>query len=554
MLFSRQVRRIMLGLFAIGAVSFGLKLSAQQSTAGAGGQGGGSGLTPPPTPIAPKTTTNGSTISATSAPETTPFVVGEKLSFIVSWSNLPTAARIDMEVAARGQFFGQESYQLRTRIETLGQLRALFGELDNQYVSYINPKNALPYRVVNSIHQGAKQTEETVIIDHSKQQAIFPDDSTVALPAGAFDLTSLLYGLRLRALPDGDKFRLAALYGKELIEIEAVVKTRERLTTQTGTYNTVLVKFYPQKKLSKYRGYVWLTDDSQRLPVMIKASMSIGEMRAELTSATVSTRPFTALAKLNGPADESGGVSPIISPNGSQNGTENGTNGRHSDIEQALPFIVGERLNYDVAWGSFASVGRASFEVRQQGMLGNNRVFEFYGEAVSTGPTRALVIVNDQMSSFVSLDRLTPVRTDLRLREGRRVKQVSAIFDWNKKSAALSSGTSVEIRPGTQDILSLFYAVRASELKLGATYNHLFLDANYRLQMVTIKVAQQETIGGPLGTRDALKLDIYTPAPNQILLAQVYVSNDARRLPLYLATRTRFGELRFQLTSAVNTK
>lgn len=554
MLFSRQVRRIILGLFAIGAISYGLQLSAQQSVIQSGGQGHRGGLTPPPAPTAPKTATNGSPISATSAPEATPFVVGEKLSFIVSWSNLPTAARIDMEVAARGQFFGQESYQLRTRIETLGQLRALFGEFDNQYVSYINPKNALPYRLVNSIHQGAKQTEETVIIDQSGKQAIFPDESTVALPAGAFDLTSLLYGLRLRAFPDGDKFRLAALYGKELIEVEAVVKTRERITTQTGTYNTVLIKFYPQKKLSKYRGYVWLTDDSQRLPVMIKATTSVGEFRADLANATLSTRPSTALAKLNGPADESGGVTPIIPSNGSQNGSENGNNVKYSVTEQALPFIVGERLIYDVAWGSFTSVGRASFEVRQQGMLGHNRVFEFYGEAVSTGPTRALVIVNDQMSSFVSLDQLTPVRTDLRLREGRRVKQVSAIFDWNKKSATLSSGTSVEIRPGTQDFLSLFYAVRASELKLGAAYNHLFLDANYRLQMITTKVVQQESIGGPLGTRDALKLDVLTPAPNQILLAQVWISNDARRLPLYLATRTRFGELRFQLTSAVNTR
>jgi hypothetical protein len=549
MLFSRQVRRIILGLLAISAIGYGLKLSAQQSGRQTNTQSGGSGLTPPPAPSTPKTTTK---ITASTAPEGAPFVVGERLSFIVAWSNLPTAGRLEMEVAARGQFFGQESYQLRTRVETLGQLRSLFGEFDNQYVSYINPKNALPYRLVNSISQGQRQVEETIVVDQAKQQAIFLDDTTLALPAGAFDLTSLLYGLRLRALPDGDKFKLTVLYGKEVIELEAIVKTRERLTTQTGTYNTVMVKFYPQKKFSKYRGYVWLTDDTQRLPLMIKATMSIGEFRAELTSATVSTRPGAALAKLNGPADESGGVTLI--PNGPPNGIEGGAYGKHSIVDQALPFIVGERLNYDVAWGNFTSVGRASFEVRQQGMLGNNRVFEFYGEAVSSGPTRALITVNDQLSSFALIDRLTPVRTDLRLREGRRIKQVSATYDWNKKSASLSTGTSVEIRPGTLDLVSLFYAVRASELKIGASYNYIFLDANYRLQMIVVNVAQQETIGGPLGTRDALKLDVFTPAPNQILLAQVYISNDARRLPLYLATRTRFGELRFQLTNTINTK
>ncbi|MEK7832724.1 MAG: hypothetical protein AAB401_16645, partial [Acidobacteriota bacterium] len=75
-----------------------------------------------------------------------------------------------------------------------------------------------------------------------------------------------------------------------------------------------------------------------------------------------------------------------------------------------------------------------------------------------------------------------------------------------------------------------------------------------RMQFVNVTVIKQESIGGPMGTREALQLDIMTPQPTPILLAQVWVSNDAKRLPLYFATRTRFGELRFQMTSASNTK
>lgn len=100
----------------------------------------------------------------------------------------------------------------------------------------------------------------------------------------------------------------------------------------------------------------------------------------------------------------------------------------------------------------------------------------------------------------------------------------------------------------------MFYAVRASQLKLGATYDFPFLDANHRPRKIKIRVVKQETIGGPLGARDALQLDVLTPEPVQGLIAQVWISNDARRLPLYFATRTRFGELRFQMTSAGNTK
>src|SRR5262249_31280983 len=218
------------------------------------------------------------------------------------------------------------------------------------------------------------------------------------------------------------------------------------------------------------------------------------------------------------------------------------------------PFVVGERLNYDIAWGNFPSVGKASFEVRRLGMFGMKRVFEFYGEATSAGAVRTLVNVSDQMRSLALVDTLSPVMTDLRLREGRRFKQVSATYDWSSSKATLSSGSSTEIRPGTLDLISLFYAVRATELKIGKTYDYLFLDANYRLQTVTIRVAKQETINSALGARDALQLDSLAPEPVKLLLAQVWLSNDSRRLPLYLVTRTRFGELRFQLTNAVNIK
>src|SRR5262249_49720140 len=155
-------------------------------------------------------------------------------------------------------------------------------------------------------------------------------------------------------------------------EIEVEVKGRERITTQAGAFNTVCLKVSPQKKFSKYRTSIWLTDDGKRLPVMLSAKLSFGDVRAELASAKVITRRSPALANLKILTDESG------------NSRMNGTNGKHGP-ERTLPFAIGEKLNYDIAWGNFASVGKASFEVRQQGLLNGIRVFELYGEATSKG-------------------------------------------------------------------------------------------------------------------------------------------------------------------------
>ena len=551
---AKTTRKIIFGLGAIAAISYGLRLYAQQQNAK---------LTPPPKATSSQPST---------APENfnggSPLVVGERLVYNVSWSGFPSAARIEMEVAEQGQFYGQESYQLRSKVETLGQTRSLFGDVDNQYTSYVSLNDAVPHRVVSAINQGRRKSEQVTVLDHSKQKATFSDESTLSIRGGTYDLTSLIYGLRLRPLTDGAKYKFTALYEKELIEVEAFVKGRERVIAQAGAYNAVLIKFYPKGKYSDYRGQIYISDDSQRLPVMVKAKLPIGEARAELTSVTFASHSATPLAKLDSPPDERGRPSRstiiTLGPGGNGNGKGAGpspANGAKPglDAEAApepkdYPFVVGERLNYDISWGGFSSVGKASFEVRQQGVLNGNRVIEFLGEASSVGSARTLVNVNDQVSSLVLLDSLTPVKTDLRLREGKRSKQTTASYDRARNLMSLPGGSQTEILPGSYDLLSLFYAVRAADLKIGMTREFIFYDANNRPQLLRIRVVKQESIGGPMGTRDALQLDVLAPEPAKLLLAQTWISNDARRLPLYLVTRTRFGELRFQMISAVNTK
>src|SRR6185312_10257010 len=102
---AKTTRKATLGLLAVAAISYGFRLYAQQQN----GQ-----LTPPPKATAPQPSPYSENSNGGS-----PLVVGERLVYNVSWSSFPTAARVEMEVAAQGQFYGRESYQLRSRVETL---------------------------------------------------------------------------------------------------------------------------------------------------------------------------------------------------------------------------------------------------------------------------------------------------------------------------------------------------------------------------------------------------------------------------------------------------
>src|SRR5262245_10157733 len=175
---AKTTRKAILGSLAVAAISYGLSLYAQQQNGG---------LTPPP-----KATSSRPSPDSDNSNGGSPLVVGERLVYNVSWSSFPSAARVEMEVAAQGRFYGSESYQLRSRVETLGQVRSLFGDVDNQYTSYVSLSDALPYRGVSSVHQGQRRSEEVIVFNRSKQKAVFSDDSEIPIRDETYDLTSLV--------------------------------------------------------------------------------------------------------------------------------------------------------------------------------------------------------------------------------------------------------------------------------------------------------------------------------------------------------------------------
>ena len=475
-----------------------------------------------------------------------PFQVGEKLSFNVSWANFTSAARMEMEVAGQGAFFGQQGYQLRTKVMTLGNVRALFTEVDNQYISYVDAKSLLPYRADNATRQGKTSEDDTITIDQQRHLARYGDQSELTLPADTFDLPSLVYALRLREFNEGAKgTKFTALFGKYLVDIEAQVKNRERITTQAGKYDAIRIDLKARTKdKTEYNVRIWFSDDKQRLPVLMISKLSFGEVRAELAQVSLNPQLNKAnMIAVNTAWPEVVSRDPKIALETAE--------ATPSAFESSLPFAVGERISYDVEWLNLGKIGKVNLAIQRRGSLDNRIVFEMVGELSTIGSARSIVNLDDTFKSYVHVDSLVPVRTETTILEGQRRKQIVAIY--KDDSVRLDNGTHFDVKPRTLDLVSLFYAVRASQLSVGANQTFHFIDANHRLRALTIKVAKQESINTALGPRDTLQLDITNQENNQ-LMAQAWVSNDAKHLPLYIVTRLAFGEIRLQIKNVINGK
>lgn len=502
-------------------------------------QQSGGQFTPPPKAEPPKPVLN--------APASTrPFQVGEKLSFNVSWANFVTAARLELEVTGQGAFFGQQGYQLSTKVATLGYVRTLFNEIDNQYISYIDARTLLPYRTDNATRQGKISEDETVTIDQQRRLARFGDQSELVLPSETFDLPSLVYALRLREFGEGVKAtKFTALFGKHLVDIEAQVKNRERITTQAGNYDAIRIDLKARTKDKvEYNVRVWFSDDKQRLPLVIQSKPSFGEIRAELTQVSINPQLNKAnLIAINTAPPEIVSRDPKIALETAE--------ATPSEFESSLPFAVGERVSYDVEWLNLGNIGKVNLAIQRRGKLDNHIVFEMVGDLATIGSARSIINLDDKFKSYVHVDSLAPIRTETQIIEGQRRKDIVAIYKDN--SVRLDNGTHFDVKPRTLDLVSLFYAVRASQLTVGSNQTFHFIDANHRPRAVTIKIVKQEAINSALGTRDTLQLDIINQENNQ-LMAQAWITNDAKRLPLYIVTRLAFGEIRLNIKNVVNGK
>ncbi len=478
-----------------------------------------------------------------------PVQVGEKLSFNVSWANFPTAARMEMELAGEGSFFGRQGYQLKTKIQTVGSVRSMFREVDNQYTSYLDAKTMLPFRSDSAIRQGLKNEDGSVLLDHQKKLARYSDNSEAAMGAEALDLPSLIFSLRLKDINSDLKTKkISTLYGKQFIDVEVTAKQKEKVITQAGKFDAIRVELRAKtKEKGDFRVNVWFTDDNLKRPVLFTSKLSFGELRAELTQATIKVPNKVNLA----PVDRKSGE--IASNNPGNIGIMlERTDTAPSEFETALPFSVGETINYEIAWANIGTIGKLNVNMVQRGMLDNTVVLEMLGELSTIGAVRSVVNLNDTFKSYVHANSLTPLKTETTIHEGKRNKQIVASY-LSDNSVRLDNGTHFPVPEKTLDLVSLYYSIRASELTIGKSHVYNFVDANHRPRSLNVKVVKKESINSALGVREAIQLDITNLETNQ-LMAQTWISNDAKRIPLYIVARLAFGELRLSVKTAINTR
>jgi hypothetical protein len=466
-----------------------------------------------------------------------PYRVGERLTYNVSFSNFPSAAHVEVEVMSRGMHFGREAIQLRAHVETTGVINVALFAINNDYTTYVDPTTGLPFR--------SEETARDAIRANGTVQDFPQPAGNEAIPPkqkgfpGTYDFLSVFYRARALPLANGAVYDLSVRGQGGDYNAELKVVGRDVIRTNVGSFPTIVTQIKVNgSPLRNFR--VYFSDDERHVPVLMTARVSSGDLKAELAGSEIVQAPAEISTPKPPVAAAPVVAAPVAPPTASP--------AAPLALGDNVPFKVGEQLNYQVFIGSNNTpMGLATFQVR-----GRQRYFDRDGvflnvTAQTTGAAAALFVARDQIDSYVDPKALLPFRTVLNLHEGRRRLTQTLTVNQETGLATGDNGTRIEIPVGTHDYVSFFYVLRTLNLALKRRSALSVLVEN-KPKTLFVESQQREQI--QLGNRKvpAIALSITTddPQPDKYQF-RLWISDDRQRLPLRLTCMTKLGLIRADL-------
>lgn len=218
---------------------------------------------------------------------------GERLKFRLSYSSFLTAGYATLEV--KSDFLkNKDVFHIVGKGKTTGMISWFF-KVKDRYETYMYKENLLPYRFIRNIDEGGYTKDKEIYFDHKAKKALVINkkkktQKTYNTKESVQDLLSSLYYLRNKDVSNlkiGDQLTLNMFFDEENVPMKLKFLGRESIKTKFGKINTL--KFRPLVQSGRVfkeeeSVTVWVSDDINKIPLRIKASLAVGSLRADLHS------------------------------------------------------------------------------------------------------------------------------------------------------------------------------------------------------------------------------------------------------------------------------
>jgi len=213
--------------------------------------------------------------------------IPEKLIFSLSWTGIPVGVATQ-EIVDAG-----EVRKIFSTARSNDWLSTFF-PVDDRTESLLEKSGEFPGRSRNIkmlFKEGSRVRDREITFNPATKTAHFFDRiknerQNIPLEADTFDIYSSFYYVRHQRLEPGKSVYINVLDSKKLHRIEVRVLRRERIKVPAGEFNTIVIEplVKPVGVFEGKRGaYIWLSDDSRRIPVKAQTKVTVGSVTAVLT-------------------------------------------------------------------------------------------------------------------------------------------------------------------------------------------------------------------------------------------------------------------------------
>jgi hypothetical protein len=186
-------------------------------------------------------------------------------------------------------------YQGRTMLHIKGWGRSkgafdFFYKVRDYYETVMDPDSMVPYHFVRDINEGGFKFRKEYNFDRENQRVVTHNGEIIKVPGGVQDLLSSYYFARhidLDSYQIGDVISFKAIVDEKVEPLRIRYLGKEKVKIKTGTYRCH--KFQPLVQEGRIFDdpedlTVYISDDKNKVPVLMKADVLVGSIKMELIS------------------------------------------------------------------------------------------------------------------------------------------------------------------------------------------------------------------------------------------------------------------------------
>ena len=233
----------------------------------------------------------------------TAFVRGEKLNFRVAFNSALTGSitggKATLEVKDENKIINnRNTYHVIGEGKTTGFIEIFF-KIRDRFESYFDQDAIIARQFIRTTRENSYKKDDLVIFRQDDRLAVSLT-KIVKVPANIQDVISAFYYARtldISGLQPGGTFEIPFFLDDSVYFSKVIFKGYENVKTKLGKFRCIA--FQPMVATGyafddPYPITVWITNDANRLPVLIESEQVVGRARVELISYSGLANPVTA--------------------------------------------------------------------------------------------------------------------------------------------------------------------------------------------------------------------------------------------------------------------